>query len=132
MKKILLAMITMTSLNSFASMAVNYTCEGKDVLSKKEISFKVDYTDFDRDIGQYTNQAVIIDKIDGKAQEKTLSYQQFGATRKNNCLPTPFGEIFLLKKLQTFPSETGLKVAFTINCPETQMKVQGHCTQIQE
>lgn len=132
MKKILLAMITMTSLNSFASMAINYTCEGTDVLSKKAISFKVDYTDFDRDIGQYTNQAIIIDKVDGKEQEKSVSYQQFGATRKNNCLATPFGEIFLLKKIKTFPSEKGLNVAFSINCPETKMKVQGHCTQIQE
>lgn len=118
MKKIILALTILAAQNSFAAGASSYLCQGINKVTGKTVAYEVLFADHDREAG-YTNQSITVTKEDNS----TVTFQMYGATRRNHCKTNASGEIMLAKGFNM-----GDTMDFKINCgKDVNYDVQGTC-----
>ncbi len=112
MKTFIALFALMTVSQAFAGPAVQYDCKGLDVISKKQIEFSVLFADHDMSVG-YTNQSISINKVGNAIFRKSINFQMFGATKRNECKLNENGEINL--RGVNF-QDLGEAIKFSTNC----------------
>lgn len=119
-----LAISTLTAQTAFAAPATSYPCQGLNKVTGKNVAFEVMFSDHAREEG-YTNQSITVTKEDNS----TLTFQMFGATRKNHCKKNASGEIFLVKTFNMDSDSQGVTMDFKINCGNgVNYEVKGRCS----
>lgn len=123
MKKLILALSILSAQQSFAAPASEYLCQGVNGVTGKTVTFEVLFADHGRDVG-YTNQSITVTKDDNS----TVTFQMYGATRKNHCKKNASGEIMLVKDFNMDGDAQGVTMDFKINCgKEINYDVKGRC-----
>jgi len=119
-----LAISILTAQAAFAAPAAGYLCQGLNKVTGKNVSFEVLFSDHGREVG-FTNQSITINKDDNS----TLTFQMYGATRKNHCKKNASGEIFLVKSFNMGGDAQGVTMDFKIDCGKgVKYEVKGRCS----
>lgn len=134
MKSLLMILITSMSAQVFAAGAMEYSCTGVSRSPRAAIEFSVVYSDYERSAG-FTNQSVTVTKFGDHDVSSPLSFQMFGANKKNNCTLSSGDEIYVDSKISGFkmsPANKGQEgevTTFKMSCPTFVLDVVAVCTQ---
>lgn len=63
--------------------------------------------------------------------EKPITFQMYGATKKNSCTKTEFGEIYLKSEFEMTPTQNDdiadYKVTVKTDCPDNRFDIKAYC-----
>lgn len=123
MKTTLLALSVLVAQSSIAAPAMSYVCKGLNKANGQQVTLEVNISDFDREAG-YTNQSISVAGQDGSI----TSFQIYGASRKNHCKKSEFGEVFLARGYKLDDDAQGAFVKLEVNCGSGfRINMQARC-----